>query len=201
MPNPLLASDLGRYAANTHEWLHMFSDMIAIFEEASGRFLESELESILIGVAERSLCGSLMLHLRKALDGTAYEQYYVDVEYNRNEGGRLKTIVNGNLVPIAICCDLITHSRGESVEQDNLIAVEMKRHNHPKTEKDKDKIRLKCLTRDSYDDLWSYDGKTLPEHVCRYVLGVYYELNVDKRQVDIHYYAKGKHVNRQLVDF
>lgn len=26
------------------------------------------------------------------------------------------------------------------------------------------------------DDIWSFDGKALPEHVCRYILGVYYEI-------------------------
>ncbi|MFB9868922.1 hypothetical protein [Vreelandella sulfidaeris] len=179
----------------------MLEEMTEIFKETNKRFLESEESNIMLGVAERNLCGAMMLHMRRVLDGTAYEKYHVDVEYNRNEGGRLKTIVNGKETPIPITCDLIAHSRGENIEQDNLIAIEMKRNSHPKSEKDKDKIRLKCLTRDSYDNLWSYDGKTFPEHVCRYILGVYYELNVDQRKVSIHYYAKGKHINQYDVTF
>jgi hypothetical protein len=156
----------------------MISDMMAIFEEASTKFLEVESShGISHGVSERSLCGSLMLHLRKALDESDYSQYYVDIEYDRNEWGRLKTFVNRDEVPIVITCDLIVHSRGAIASQDNLIAIEMKRSRHPQDEKEKDRIRLSCLTHDSFDNLWSYDGKALPEHVCRYTLGVYYELD------------------------
>ncbi len=91
----------------------MFSDMTSIFEQASNGLLESAAESIMLGVAERSLCGSLTLHVRRALDGTPYEPYHVDFEYNRNEGGRLKTIINGNEMAITKDCDLVVHSRGE----------------------------------------------------------------------------------------
>jgi hypothetical protein len=170
----------------------MLDDMVAIFETANKAFLDHESANILLGVSERSLCGSLMLYLRRVLDETRYAAYHVDIEYNRNKDGKLKTIINGSPQPITICCDLIVHSRGAIVGQDNLIALEMKRNTHPKEEKDKDKLRLKCLTKDSFDDVWSFDGKHLPEHVCRYVLGVYYELNVDKRQIIIKYYVKGK---------
>lgn len=68
----------------------------------------------------------------------------------------------------------------------------MKRSTHTKPEKDKDKIRLKCLTRDSFDNIWSYDGVTHPEHVCRYVLGVYYEIDSAERKINFQYMAKGK---------
>ena len=179
----------------------MLSDMTTIFEAANASFLKAETENILIGVSERSLCGSLMLHISKALEQTSYSAYFVDVEYNRNKDGKLKTIINGNETPITICCDLIVHSRGTIIAQDNLIAVEMKRSTHPKSEKDKDKIRLKCLTKDSFDDLWSFDGTALPEHVCRYVLGVFYEVNIKNRKVDIHYYAKGKQIKQYLLTF
>jgi len=170
----------------------MLEDMISVFETANQSFLEKETKSILLGVSERNLCGSLMLHLRNALDATDYKQYHVDIEYNRNRDGKIKTIVNGEPTPISICCDLIVHSRGEIPAQDNLIALEMKRSTHSRAEKDKDKLRLKCLTKDSFDDVWSFDGENFPEHVCRYVLGVYYEVNKEARQVDVKYYVKGK---------
>ncbi len=179
----------------------MLSDMTTIFEAANSSFLNAETENILIGVSERSLCGSLMLHINETLGPTKYSNYFVDVEYNRNKDGKLKTIINGNETPVTICCDLIVHSRGKIIAQDNLIAVEMKRNTHPKSEKDKDKIRLKCLTKDSFDDLWSFDGITLPDHVCRYVLGVFYELNVKDRKVNIHYYAKGKQFKQYSLMF
>jgi hypothetical protein len=171
----------------------MISDMMAIFNKANSSFLEIEAnDGIHLGVSERSLCGSLMLHLRKALDESAYGNYFVDIEYNRNEGGKLKTIVNECETPVTITCDLIVHSRGKIVSQDNLIAIEMKRSTHPQGEKDKDRLRLSCLTRDSYDNIWSYDGKTLPEHVCRYILGVYYELDSRSRKASVEYYVKGR---------
>lgn len=171
----------------------MIREMMVIFGKANSSFLEIEAnDGIHLGVSERSLCGSLMLHLRKALDESDYCNYYVDTEYNRNEGGKLKTIVNGSETPVKITCDLIVHSRGKIVDQDNLIAIEMKRSTRPKDEKDRDRIRLRCLTRDSFDNIWSYDGKTLPGHVCRYALGVYYELDSRNRLAKIEYYSKGE---------
>lgn len=151
-------------------------------------------------MSERNLCGSLKDHLQRAIVHSKYNKYYVDVEYNRN-AGKLKTIINGELGPISICCDLIVHSRGEIIAQDNLIAIEMKRSTHPKEEKDKDKLRLKCLTKDSFNDVWSFDGKTLPDHVCRYILGVYYELNAGNREICVKYYAKGKLFKEYTVKF
>lgn len=180
----------------------MSEEMIAIFEEANRQFLEIEtIHGIPLGVSERSLCGSLMLHLRKALDKSAYKEYYVDIEYNRNEGGKLKTIVNGIETAVKITCDLIVHSRGGKPNQDNLIAVEMKRSTHRKREKEKDKTRLICLTRDSYDNIWSSDGKTLPKHVCGYILGVYYELDSKNQQARIEYYTKGEMNKRVELPF
>src|SRR3546814_15238500 len=69
--------------------------------------------------------------------------------------------------------DLILHSRGRVVERDNLIAIEMKRLSHPEREKQKDRVRLRALTKTSCDDVWSADGRALPEHVCGYGLGYF----------------------------
>jgi len=182
------------------EFDDLLREMIVVFEGANEGFLGAETKSILDGLSERNLCGSLKDHFQRAILQTRYCTYYVDVEYNRNDG-KLKTIINGQLGPISITCDLILHSRGQIVSQDNLIAVEMKRNTHSKEEKDKDKLRLKCLTKDSFDDVWSFDGKVLPEHVCRYILGVYYELNADKREVSVKYYAKGKLLKEYPVKF
>jgi hypothetical protein len=50
--------------------------------------------------------------------------------------------------------------------------------------------------------LWSYDGKALPEHVCRYLLGVYYEVDVFNRFVKLEYYTKGKRtINGDIIGF
>ena len=81
---------------------------------------------------------------------------------------------------IRIKADLIVHSRGECVERDNLLALEMKKSYRSKKEKDADRNRLECLTKDSFNHEWSFDGTEPPEHVCRYAIGIYYEIDFDK---------------------
>ena len=141
-----------------------------------------------------------MIYLQEQLKGTSYSGYYVDVEYNRNNG-KVKTIINENIEVIPINCDIIIHSRGENIYQDNLIALEMKKSVNRESEKIKDKNRLIALTKDTFDDVWSFDGTNLPEHVCRYGLGVYYEINVAKRKVDMEYYIKGKLTYTKMIAF
>ena len=58
--------------------------------------------------------------------------------------------------------------------------------------KDADRNRLIALTKDSFNNMWSFDGETLPEHVCRYVLGVYYEIDYSSHTIKIEYCRKGK---------
>ena len=134
---------------------------------------------------------------------TKFAGYHVDVEYNRNKGAIktiYKTIKSSHEQVIPISCDLIVHSRGEIVKQDNLIAIEMKKSTALRLEKAKDSERLIALTKDSFDDVWSFDGKVLPEHVCRYILGVYYEINFHRQSIIIEYYRKGCRVKTQIID-
>lgn len=173
-------------------FMNKYNEMKELFELANKKYLIEQKELIQSGVSERTLCGQLMLYLNKAKDNALYRQYYVDVEYNRNINGRLKTIKDGEGEIITINCDLILHSRGENLVQDNLIALEMKKSSGRRSEKEKDKERLKALTRQSFDNTWSYDGKSLPEHVCRYILGVYYELNISRMEALVEYYQNGK---------
>lgn len=172
-----------------------YDKMVDLFEKSNERFLERDKSLFINQVSERTLCGALMLHIDRILhDDRNLVGYYVDVEYNRNAGAIktiCKTIKGPDMKVIRINCDLIVHSRGEIKKQDNLIAIEMKKSAAPKTRKDKDRDRLVALTKDSFDDVWSFDGKSLPEHVCRYLLGVYYEIDFRKRLIHIEYYHKG----------
>ena len=165
----------------------MENELVKIFEKANKRFLKENIAFILSNVAERSLCSTLAQCLYLEIRHSKYSRYYVDVEYNRNNG-RIKTIYNDDLKVVTIICDLIVHSRGEIVEKDNLIALEMKKSYRPMKEKENDKARPVALTKDSYD------GKTLPEHVCGYDLGIYYEIDSKNCLVYIEYYVKGKKV-------
>ncbi len=124
------------------------------------------------------------------------------MKYNRNKGA-VKTICKTIRGPeeqiVKINCDLIVHSRGEHIEQDNLLAIEMKKSTRPTSEKKKDKERLIALTKDSFDDVWAWDGNILPEHVCRYVLGVYYEINHQTHKILIEYYRQGEKTEAYTV--
>ena len=169
-----------------------------IFEEANKNFINNSWMLFDTKVSERTLCGALMIELHEVLKKTRYSDYFVDVEYNRN-GGKIKTIkktietIDAIVVPIN--CDLIIHSRGQNISRDNLIAIEMKKSNRPQIEKDNDRMRLVCLTKNPGEDVWSYDGKTLPEHVCGYELGIYYEINYGRREILIEYYKQGYQYN------
>lgn len=176
-----------------------YVELTSIFEEANERFFNNEQSLLLNQVSERTLCGALMLHIHELIaHDTDLSSYYTDVEYNRNKGyikTIVKTIKGASEQPIPINCDLILHSRGKCPAQDNLIALEMKKSTRPFLEKQKDRERMVALTKDSFDNIWSYDGQTLPDHVCRYVLGVYYEINYKRNCALIEYYRQGVRTN------
>lgn len=181
-----------------------YDEMVALFEKANRVFLQDEQSLFNTEVAERTLCGALMLHLHDILStDETLVGYHIDVEYNRNKGGIKtirKTIVGVQAEIIPINCDLIVHSRGERPEQDNLIAIEMKKSTRPLLEKDKDRERLVALTKNSFNDVWAFDGRNLPEYVCRYVLGVYYEINYKKNQIYIEYYKQGQQTHNYILN-
>jgi hypothetical protein len=166
--------------------------LMAIFEESMREFLKHERDEILDGINERSSCGRLSHYLQSAAHRHGLpEYYYSDTEYNRKQNGEVKTIIDQQMKVIRINCDLLLHSRGKNVAQDNLISIEMKKMDAPAAEKQKDRDRLRALTKSSYDDVWSNDGVTNPEHVCGYMLGVYIELDRKERCCYVEYYRQG----------
>lgn len=166
-----------------------------IFEKANQQFLKRNSMLFEMKVSERTLCGALMIELYEVIKDTAYSSYFVDVEYNRNVGGKLKTLqktIKGmDEQIVTINCDLIVHSRGQFLSQDNLIALEMKKSTGRRIDKNSDRIRLQCLTKSPEQEVWSYGGKALPEHVCGYRLGIYYEVNFSKNSILVEYYKSG----------
>ncbi len=179
----------------------MEEELKELFRVANQTFLQNEVGNIQNGVAERNLCGRLAIYLSRNVEGSRFSEYYVDPEYNRNYDGRIKTILDEEFNEIVINCDIIIHSRGENIAQDNLIAFEMKKSNRPQEEKDADRKRLRALTKASYDDVWSADGRTLPEHVCGYVWGVYIEINSNTRKELIEYYQHGTLVDSETLNY
>lgn len=164
-----------------------------IFSIANNKFLKNELDLIRSDVSERCICGTLKSYLEyEVKKHPKYSSYFVDVEYNRN-AGRIKTIINDKHEVLNITCDLIVHSRGQSENQDNVIAIEMKKSNQPEDAKTKDRNRLIALTKSKNDSgTWSYDGKTFPQHVCGYLLGVYYEIDLENEKIILEYYCNGR---------
>ena len=167
-----------------------------ILRTTISRFVDEETENILSGVSERNLCGRLALILESVAHEYGLTGYFADVEYNRKQGGKIKTIIDDDMRTITINCDLILHSRGNKLESDNLIAIEMKKASRPKKEKESDRSRLRAMTKTSYDGLWSSDGITHPEHVCGYVLGAFIELDEQEREIRIECFANGNAIGR-----
>ena len=174
-------------------------ELIELFDKASISFLNKEKDLILSGVNERCWYPYFITYIKKLLIERNICGYNTDSEYNKNLG-KLKTVYDDVLLEVIhVVCDIIVHSRGKNLEQDNLICIEMKKSTARKESKNKDKRRLELLTKDSFDNVWSFDGKNLPEHVCRYKLGIYYEINIKKKQVYIEYYQKGKKFKEKII--
>lgn len=174
------------------------SRYIEIFEQTNKNFLNKELDFIFSRVNERAWYAPFTRELVNVISKTEFQDYHVDIEYNLNGEG-LKTIIDEDLEVIRINCDIILHSRGRNILNDNLIAIEMKKHRGK--DKQKDKERLKLLTKDSYDDIWSCNGTSLPEHVCHYQLGVYYEVNSSNKSILIEYYEKGEMIECYTMQY
>ncbi|MEN5234326.1 hypothetical protein [Sphingobacterium faecium] len=172
-----------------------------LFDESADIFFVDETENILNNVAERNLCSRLAIYMTPMLIKHGFKGYYADPEYNRKQGGRVKTILDEKENIITIQCDLILHSRGKFVENDNLIAVEMKKSNRPNAEKLVDRKRLRTMTKASYDGVWSWEGEAHPEHVCGYLLGVYMILDINNRSCNIEYYRRGELVDQRIQQF
>lgn len=178
-----------------------YEELKSLFLTATQAFVREDKALFDSAVSERALCGALMGYLnQQMLQGEGFEGYYTDVEYNRNRGN-IKTIKGVDEKIISVTCDLTMHSRGKHPEQDNLIAIEMKKSNVSRAERQKDKERLMALTKDTFDDVWSYDGVTLPEHVCRYVIGIYYEINFRRKEIRLEYYNQGEQAEIETISF
>lgn len=175
--------------------------LFLILGNSINRFFEEEIHNILNDVAERNLCARLAIYFTDQIREHKLAGYYADPEYNRKQGGQVKTILDDRLNIITIQSDLIIHSRGAYVENDNLIAIEMKKANRSVEEKNADRDRLRAMTKDSYDEIWSADGMTHPEHVCGYILGVYLILDIRSRTCIIEYYRKGAFFNQESIQF
>jgi hypothetical protein len=153
--------------------------------------LHRESTEIVEGVNERNNCSRWAMYLEQAAHRHGLRGYFADSEYNRKQDGKIKTILDEREVVVSINCDLILHSRGSNIVEDNLIAIEVKKTDRPQHEKEDNRRRLRALTRASYDGIWMNDGSNPPEHVCGYRFGAYVELDRKRRRCTVEYYREG----------
>lgn len=169
-----------------------------IFDDALAAFLEREGGSVLADVSERNTCARLALFVERQLEREGVSGYYADVEYNRKQRGKIKTIINDELQVLSITADLIVHSRGEiPPPNDNLIAVEVKKVYRPAHEKNDDTARLIAMTREPYNGVWNReDGR--PEHVFGYSVGIFMEIRRERHEILLEYFKRGQKTKERL---
>lgn len=195
---PPLASDsdpVGHMACQAKTAMTISPDVVrSVLDQSLDRFFVEEVKPLLDGVNERSNCTRLAIIMTEIAGAHGLRAYFVDTEYNRMRNGQVKTILDGKTKVVTINCDLILHSRGNLVAEDNLIAVEMKKSEGTLSQKQRDRDRLSALTKVTFDDVWTKDGVTQPAHVCGYVLGAYVEIHRTRRHYVVEYYAEGHRI-------
>jgi hypothetical protein len=155
-----------------------------IFREALDEFLASEFALVRKDAHEQSLCGRLAIYLDRAKDRHGFKPYYVDVEYNRRGEGRKQILHPITGEHIDVTCDLLLHSRGD-LQDDNLIAVEMKKDYAMDERKQSDRERLQALT------LPIPEGGN-PDYVCGYQIGYYLEVDIGNATLLVDEYRGGQ---------
>lgn len=167
-----------------------FENLKALFWAANSAFLENHVILLNRELSERCLCGALLCELNKQLERRNWKNYHADIEFNRDEDNIkcINYITDDGVSLKRIFTDIIVHSRGKE-SLDNLIVLEMKKSNASKAEIDEDKARLRQLTKqNSNTSLYSY----------AYLLGIYYEINLDKKEIKIEFFNNG---NREEQTF
>ncbi len=179
--------------------IELKNNILKLFYEANKNFLQNNLSSILIDISERNMCSNLSHEISLLKDKFQFSDYYADAEYDRN-GPFGKTIIDENEEVLLITCDLIFHSRGTK-QKDNLLTLEMKKLPSNKKLLDKDRNRLKALTKQAYDNVFLFNDLVLPQHVCGYEVGIYYLIDTSKKEITLEIYADGKFINRETNSF
>jgi hypothetical protein len=168
--------------------------IMRVFETALTKFFEVEADALVNDVNEVNSGGRFAIRLQESATAAGLKGYFADPEYNRKQGGEVKTILSRGTRVVRIKADIILHSRGQNILEDNLIAIEMKKSGRPMKEKAADRDRLCAMTKRSFDDIWSNDGTTHPQHVCGYRLGVFIVFNNTLRRARIEFFANGSQV-------
>lgn len=161
-----------------------------LFWEANRAFIEKDLDLLYEDISERCLCGALLHELNKQLEKNDCNNYYADVEFNRNKK-EIKQLHNDDGFVSNILPDIIVHSRGKEI-LDNLLVLEMKKSSADHQDKENDRNRLRKMTKQNYNgNSYSYE----------YRLGIYYEINFEKKQILVEFYQDGENVEDKILSY
>ena len=161
-----------------------------LFCEANRAFIEKDLDLLYEDISERCLCGALMHELNKQLEKNDCNNYYADVEFNRNKK-RIKQLHNDDGFVSNILPDIIVHSRGKEIP-DNLLVLEIKKSSANQQDKENDRNRLKMMTT------LNCQGS---HHSYEYLLGIYYEIDLGKKRIFIEFYKDGEIVEENNLSY
>ena len=161
-----------------------------LFWEANRDFMERNYVLLDGELSERCLCGALMCELNKQLEKNGCKNYYADIEFNRNKK-RIKQLHNDDGFVSNILPDIIVHSRGKEI-LDNLLALEMKKSCANQQDKENDRNRLKMMTKQNSNE---------SHHNYEYLLGIYYEINFEKKQILVEFYQDGENVEDKILSY
>lgn len=155
-----------------------------MFWEANRAFIENHASLLKRELSEHCLCGALMCELNKQLEKNACNNYYADIEFNRNKK-EIKQLPNDDGFVNNILPDIIVHSRGKET-LDNLLVLEMKKSSANQQDMEKDRNRLRKMTKQNCNEgCYSY----------KYKLGVYYEINHNESQIVVEFYQTGRRIS------
>lgn len=152
-----------------------------ILVQSLQRLYEIDETNIKYEVSERNICARLAHHMENIMreydqqnNSHYFQNYYVDVEYNRMGFGDLKHFEDYKHVSHYMVSDLLIHSRGY---ERNLLAVEMKKPRNRKTVEE-DKKRLRSLVTPPSDEspLDCVHGTMLGAFIVYSIKGVEMEL-------------------------
>ena len=120
-----------------------------VLESAIESFNDNEEYLIENDLSERCICSKFAMYVQRALVGSAFSDYTVDMEYNRGSLGKgfaPKILCERNIV-----VDLVVHKRGYDAECgfDNLFCIEMKKK-YKNVDLSSDKERLRKMTDNAY---------------------------------------------------
>lgn len=112
------------------------------------KLYQVDYDNIRFGVSERNVCARLAHHMENIMREydrvnrfSLFQEYFVDVEYNRMGNGDLKHYEAKDHRPKYLVCDLLIQTRGYSP---NLLAVELKKKDNSQNAQE-DRERLKSL--------------------------------------------------------